>query len=47
MDSATEQIYESRLGLSGRGGSHVLVVLNGFGWSLDEVYVHGSSELFK
>ena len=34
--SATEQIYESRLGLSGRDGSHVLVVLNGFGWSLDE-----------
>jgi hypothetical protein len=36
MDSATEQMYEIRFGLSGRGGSHVLVVLNGFGWSLDE-----------
>ena len=29
MDSATEQMYDNKLGLSGRGGFHTLVVLNG------------------
>jgi hypothetical protein len=30
MDSATEAMYESKFGLSGRGGKHVLWVLKGW-----------------
>ena len=52
MDSAIEHMYEIKLGLSGRGGFHVLVDLNGLGCLLGEfvkwlMYVHGSSEWFK
>ena len=36
MDSATEAMYESKFGLSGRGGDHVLWVLEGLGWSLEK-----------